>query len=95
MFASEGQRSLATAAYLETMSATASRVSGPIAHPTMDREAFVARMLNAIARGIVPSVNLEIYQDGTVSQQSLAYMFAVRDAVYGGHRKLVSGSDGA
>lgn len=67
----------------------------PIAHPAMDRAAFVARMLNAIARGIVPSVNLEIYQDGTVSQQSLAYMFAVRDAVYGGHRKLVSGSDGA
>jgi hypothetical protein len=38
-------------------------------------------MLRAIGRGIVPSVNLEIYQDGTVSELSLDYMRALRQAI--------------
>jgi hypothetical protein len=53
----------------------------PIAPPAMDLEGFLQRMLAAIRRGVVPSVNLEIYQDGGVSADSLAYLAALRAAL--------------
>ena len=53
----------------------------PIPSPHIDKDMFVEDMKAAIARGIVPSVNMEIYQDGTVSEESMAYMQAVRAAV--------------
>jgi hypothetical protein len=49
--------------------------------PQVAKETFVTDMAQAIARGIVPSVNLEIYQDGTVSEVSLDYMRAVKEAI--------------
>ena len=55
----------------------------PIAPPQVDKDTFVRDMENAIRRGIVPSVNLEIYQDGTMSPQSLEWMRAVRAAAKG------------
>lgn len=55
----------------------------PIPPPRVSVDLFVRDMLGATARGIVPSVNLDIYQDGTVSEQSLDYMRAVRDIVKG------------
>jgi hypothetical protein len=55
----------------------------PIPPPGVDKDTFVRDMESAIRRGIVPSVNLEIYQDGTMSPQSLEWMRAVRAAVKG------------
>jgi hypothetical protein len=55
----------------------------PIAAPRLDRGTFVREMVNAIACGIAPSLNLEIYQDGTVSEQSQEYLYAVKRAVNG------------
>jgi hypothetical protein len=40
----------------------------------------VQDMVNAIKRGIVPSVNLEIYQDGSCSEASIDHMRAVKAA---------------
>ena len=53
----------------------------PIPPPNVDRRTFANDMKKAIDRGIVPSVNLEIYQDGMVSEQSLGHMRAVKSAV--------------
>lgn len=55
----------------------------PIPPPRIDRDVFVEDMKNAIKRGIVPSVNMEAYQDGTVSPESLEFMRAVREAIKG------------
>lgn len=49
----------------------------PIPPPQIPKEEFVKDMVNAMARGIVPTVNLEIYQDGTCAQDSIDYMRAV------------------
>ena len=51
--------------------------------PAIDRETFVRDMQNATKRGIVPSVNMEVYQDGTASPESLDFMRAVRKAIKG------------
>jgi len=53
----------------------------PISAPTIDKTVFVEDMKHAIARGIVPSVNLEIYQEGVFSELSMEYMKAVKKAV--------------
>lgn len=58
-----------------------SKADTPIAAPRIPKETFVNDMRNAIARGIVPSVNLEIYQDGGIGDASLDYMRAVKAAV--------------
>jgi hypothetical protein len=53
----------------------------PISSPHIPIDQFVKDMVAAITRGIVPSVNLEIYQDGSISKESLAYMRAVKQAL--------------
>ena len=52
-----------------------------IARPRIPKDEFVADMTSAIARGIVPSVNLEIYQDGGLAETSVEYLLAVREAL--------------
>jgi hypothetical protein len=46
----------------------------PIGPPSMPLSQFQADMKRAFAYGIVPSVNLEIYQEGTFSEESVRYM---------------------
>jgi hypothetical protein len=53
----------------------------PIQPPQVNKDTFVHDMKKAIEKGIVPSVNLEVYQDGTVSEGSLEYMRAVKRAI--------------
>ena len=53
----------------------------PIPSPIIDKKLFVSDMLAGIEHGIVPSVNLEIYQDGGCSPESLEYLRAVRDSL--------------
>ena len=53
----------------------------PIPAPRIPKETFVRDMTQAIARGIVPSVNLEIYQNGGIGDASLEYMKALKAAV--------------
>jgi hypothetical protein len=55
----------------------------PISAPQVPKETFVKDMVSAISHGVVPSVNLEIYQDGSISDLSLEYMQAVKKAVKG------------
>jgi hypothetical protein len=54
-----------------------------IPSPGLVKETFVADVTAAIARGIVPSINLEIYQDGGVSPVSLDYLKALKASVSG------------
>jgi hypothetical protein len=49
--------------------------------PSIAKETFVADLSAAIARGIVPSINLEIYQDGGIGPASLDYLKALKAAV--------------
>jgi len=58
-----------------------SRLDTEISPPRYPRDQFVSDMRAAIAHGIVPSVNLEIYQEGEVGPASLEYMRAVRAAI--------------
>lgn len=60
-----------------------SKPNSSIPSPQMDEEIFIEDLKNAVARGIVPSVNMEIYQDGTVSSESLELMKSVRKAIKG------------
>lgn len=53
----------------------------PIADPWVDEDRFVADMLEAMEYGIVPSVNLEIYQEGRFSPRSRAYLVHLRQAL--------------
>ena len=58
------------------------KANTPIPAPRIPKETFVRDMTQAIARGIVPSVNLEIYQDGGIGDASLEYMKALKAAVH-------------
>ena len=49
--------------------------------PTIPKEAFISDVSSAIARGIVPSINLEIYQDGGVGPASIEYLAALKAAL--------------
>ena len=53
----------------------------PIPPPAVDLDTFLSDMRNAVERGIVPSVNMEIYQDVGVSDASLDYMRALKMSV--------------
>lgn len=46
----------------------------PISAPHIPLGKFITDMNEAVRYKIVPSVNLEIYQDGTVSQESIRYL---------------------
>ena len=50
----------------------------PIPPPQIPKDEFLQDMVNAIERGIVPSVNLEIYQNGSCSDVSTDYMRAIK-----------------
>jgi hypothetical protein len=49
--------------------------------PQYNKEQFVQDMKAGIAHGIVPSVNMEIYQDGGVGEASLEFMKAVKQSI--------------
>jgi hypothetical protein len=51
--------------------------------PQYKKEQFVQDMKAGIAHGIVPSVNMEIYQDGGVGEASLEFMKAVKQDLTG------------
>jgi hypothetical protein len=53
----------------------------PIPPPQIPKEKFLEDIRAAVSRGIVPSVNLEIYQDGTISPLSMEYMKALKELV--------------
>jgi len=50
----------------------------PIPQPQIPKDKFLQDMVSAIEVGIVPSVNLEIYQDGSCSDDSIDYMRAIK-----------------
>jgi hypothetical protein len=60
-----------------------SRLDTEIPPPQYPKDQFVRDMKAGIAHGIVPSVNMEIYQDGGVGDASLEYMKAVRAEIKG------------
>lgn len=49
--------------------------------PKIPKETSISDVRSAIARGIVPSVNLEIYQDGGVGPTSIEYLRSLKAAV--------------
>jgi hypothetical protein len=51
--------------------------------PQYKKEQFIQDMKAGIARGIVPSVNMETYQDGGVGEASLEFMKSVRQEIKG------------
>ena len=53
----------------------------PIADPCVSIEQFVEDMLEAMEYGIVPSVNLEIYQEGYFSPRSKEYLLCLKRAL--------------
>jgi hypothetical protein len=53
----------------------------PIDAPQIPLSQFQADMKQAFVYGIVPSVNLEIYQEGTLSDESVRYMQSVKHIV--------------
>jgi hypothetical protein len=58
--------------------------SGPnteIPPPRYPKDQFIADMKAGIAHGVVPSVNMEIYQDVGIGEQSAAIMGALRNEV--------------
>jgi len=55
----------------------------PIPTPNVPLEQFLEDSVAAIGRGIVPSFNLEIYQDGGISPQSRDYLLALKERVRG------------
>ena len=57
------------------------RSDTPISPPRVAREDFVRDMIAGIRCGIVPSVNLETYQDGRCAETSIEYLRSVRDAL--------------
>jgi hypothetical protein len=57
------------------------QLNTPIAPPRVSREAFLRDMKAGIVHGVVPSVNLEIYQDGGVGRASHDLMVALRNEV--------------
>jgi hypothetical protein len=60
-----------------------SKLNTDIPPPRYPKEQFVADMKAGIAHGVVPSVNLEIYQDGGIGDASLAFMETVKQEVKG------------
>ena len=60
-----------------------SRPDTDIPAPQYVKEQFVQNMKAGIAYGMVPSVNLEIYQDVGVGDASLEYMKAVKQEITG------------
>ena len=55
-----------------------SRLETEIPPPRYPKNQFVEDMQGGIAHGVVPSVNLEIYQDGGVGEKSLERMAALK-----------------
>ena len=53
----------------------------PISPPRFDKEQFVEDVVNAITHGMVPSINIEVYQDGTFADTSVEYMMAIKQRV--------------
>ena len=60
-----------------------SRLDTPIPPPRYRRDRFIADMKAGIAHGVVPSVNLEIYQDGGIGEASLEFMAALKREIKG------------
>jgi hypothetical protein len=60
-----------------------SRLNTDISPPRYPKEQFIADMRAGIAHGVVPSVNLEIYQDGGIGDASQALMAALKKELKG------------
>jgi hypothetical protein len=60
-----------------------SRLNTDISPPRYPKEQFIADMKAGIAHGVVPSVNLEIYQDGGIGDASQALMAALKQELKG------------
>jgi hypothetical protein len=60
-----------------------SRRETEIPSPGYAQDQFVRDMKAGIVHGVVPSVNLEIYQDIGVGEASLDYMKAAKQAIKG------------
>jgi hypothetical protein len=58
-----------------------SRLNTPIGPPRYPKEQFIADMKGGIAHGVVPSVNMEIYQDVGIGDESAALMAALKQDV--------------
>jgi hypothetical protein len=59
------------------------RLNREIAPPRYSRDQFIADMKAGIAHGVVRSVNLEIYQDVGIGDESQALMAALSQEVKG------------
>ena len=57
------------------------KLNADISPPNMTKEKFLADMQRGISRGIVPSVGLEVYQDGSIGEVSMEYFQALRKAI--------------
>jgi hypothetical protein len=60
-----------------------SRQDTPIGPPKYPREQFIADMKAGMAHGVVPAVNMEIYQDVGIGDESAALMAALKREVKG------------
>ncbi|MBZ5580723.1 MAG: alpha-L-fucosidase [Acidobacteriia bacterium] len=60
-----------------------SRLNTPIRPPRYPKDQFIADMKGGIAHGVVPSVNLEIYQDGGIGEASAALMAVLGQEIEG------------
>jgi len=57
------------------------RLDTPIGPPKYPKEQFIADIKAGIAHGVVPSVNMEIYQDVGIGEQSAELMGALRNEI--------------
>lgn len=53
----------------------------PIGPPKMSADAFVSKMKDAMSSGEVPVLDVEIYQDGTISPETLRLFQAIRNGL--------------
>lgn len=53
----------------------------PIGAPKMSADVLIPKMKDAMSRGEVPVLDVEIYQDGTISPESFALLISIRKAL--------------
>ena len=57
------------------------KANEPISSPRMTADALVAKMNDAMSRGEVPLLDVEVYQDGTISPETLRLFQEIRREV--------------
>ena len=58
------------------------KMNEPIAPPRLSADEIVSRLKDAISRRAVPLLDIEVYQDGTASPQTLQLFQAIRKAIW-------------